>query len=334
MPNDFGQKIRELRKAKHLTQIMLASKVRLHPTYISKIENGIVIPDRRQIYALADALGASRFDLVILAGEFQNNSPDEYKEVVTGIAKIIIDEGWLTRIANELIGEGWPIHLRNSEKDRSQYPQNNKTNHRRHLTRSEIDRIADKVRDELDFASDRLTEKDLELFAYRLGLRTKQTRIASSNPDSELLGRFSPRTKTIELNSANRSSLERKRFTIAHEIGHAVIHTTDMLSGTSADSHCPGCEAEANAFAGALLMPAGAVKALVEARKDEDRNVVFDPLFRYALSKHFGVSVSAMEIRLIELGLITRNQLKKTYMPVSERRKLLQRNARYPELSV
>ncbi|MXW65129.1 MAG: ImmA/IrrE family metallo-endopeptidase [Bacteroidetes bacterium SB0662_bin_6] len=105
----------------------------------------------------------------------------------------------------------------------------------------------------------------------------------------------------------------RKRFTIAHEIAHYMLHrgegekayidnplhidlrATDSGSGTQQE------EKEANQFAAALLMPADQVRAAVAehpfdpSRDDELPN----------LARRFKVSPQAMTTRLIHLGLIS-----------------------------
>jgi transcriptional regulator with XRE-family HTH domain len=67
----FGDKIRELRKAKNLSQRDLAAKVKVNFTYISKIENGNLdfgdYPSDDLIRKLAKTLGADPDELLILA---------------------------------------------------------------------------------------------------------------------------------------------------------------------------------------------------------------------------------------------------------------------------
>jgi predicted transcriptional regulator len=103
----------------------------------------------------------------------------------------------------------------------------------------------------------------------------------------------------------------RQRFSIAHELGHFVLHYLPQPSGrglftctaqdmavTSADLERLHLrqELEANQFAAALLMPEAAVRAM--------HQVVGGRLF--ALSRHFQVSHQAMEIRLNRIGLPVR----------------------------
>ena len=102
----------------------------------------------------------------------------------------------------------------------------------------------------------------------------------------------------------------RKRFTIAHEIAHFVLHggeayidepphidfrAADSGSGTQQE------EKEANQFAAALLMPADQVRAAVAEQP-------FDPTQDDELpnlAQRFKVSPQAMTTRLIHLGLIS-----------------------------
>jgi HTH-type transcriptional regulator, competence development regulator len=67
----FGEKIRQLRRAKRLGQRGLAEKVGTSFTYISKIENGKLdfgdYPSEAMIHKLADALDADENELLVLA---------------------------------------------------------------------------------------------------------------------------------------------------------------------------------------------------------------------------------------------------------------------------
>lgn len=101
----------------------------------------------------------------------------------------------------------------------------------------------------------------------------------------------------------------RQRFTMAHELGHYVLHmnkgihidkksfSRNMLSQTGLDS----IEIEANRFAAELLMP----KMLVEQEmigKDDLIDIQEDIL--YQLANKFKVSTAAMSIRLQSLGYL------------------------------
>ena len=62
----FGQRLRELRKEKSMTQKELAAKAKIDFTYLSKIETGVMPPPRvKTILALAKGLGIDK-DAVIV----------------------------------------------------------------------------------------------------------------------------------------------------------------------------------------------------------------------------------------------------------------------------
>jgi Zn-dependent peptidase ImmA (M78 family) len=100
----------------------------------------------------------------------------------------------------------------------------------------------------------------------------------------------------------------RQRFTIAHEIGHAVLTAQDFLyvdkvarlrDARSAQGTDPA-EVEANAFAAELLMPADMLEREVQRRGGLD---VYDQDDVLELAGEFQVSTQALLIRLNMLGL-------------------------------
>jgi Zn-dependent peptidase ImmA (M78 family) len=102
----------------------------------------------------------------------------------------------------------------------------------------------------------------------------------------------------------------RQRFSIAHEIGHLVLHRgrpmvldhvrlnlRDEKSSTATDTE----EIQANAFAAELIMPADVVletmRGLGRERAGSEATIVSD------LAHHLDVSDQAMEYRLVNLGV-------------------------------
>jgi transcriptional regulator with XRE-family HTH domain len=59
----FGERIRELRKAKGLSQEELAFRAKIHRTYLGSIERGERNPALKNIAAIAKALGVSISEL-------------------------------------------------------------------------------------------------------------------------------------------------------------------------------------------------------------------------------------------------------------------------------
>ena len=127
-------------------------------------------------------------------------------------------------------------------------------------------------------------------------------------PTTELSGLLLPAEKRIWVNGAEAERSDgRRRFTIAHELGHWRLHARKGRARTAI--HCrpaeiddarPGLEidrkieAEANRFAAALLMPPGIL------RREAPQARLSIPL----LAKRFGVSTAAMKLQLNALELL------------------------------
>jgi Zn-dependent peptidase ImmA (M78 family)/DNA-binding XRE family transcriptional regulator len=122
-------------------------------------------------------------------------------------------------------------------------------------------------------------------------LESKGVRVFSLAVDAREVDAFSMwkgTTPFVFLNTVK--TTEHSRFDAAHELGHLVLHKHGPPHGREA-------EIEANAFASAFLMPEGSVRA--NAR----RFPTYDSLVK--LKKKWIVSVSALNYRLHELGLIS-----------------------------
>lgn len=113
-------------------------------------------------------------------------------------------------------------------------------------------------------------------------------------------------------------STTRRRFSLAHEIGHSLLHlSTEPPSDGEAVVSRPlevlfrdgvagqgtnAVEIDANTFAAALLMPESLVRARLRRRWEQDRGRSAD-LISADLADEFDVSTQAMRIRLVNLGL-------------------------------
>ena len=109
------------------------------------------------------------------------------------------------------------------------------------------------------------------------------------NPQlSEVAGMVDYSGKKLYVNKA--VTLGRQRFTLAHEIGHAVLHTGgDNLVDFRSNIENPAepREFEANKFAAALLMPrAEFARKWLEFRGNAD-----------LIARYFGVSPEAVRVR-------------------------------------
>lgn len=147
----------------------------------------------------------------------------------------------------------------------------------------------------------------VERIAKQLGLE-----IQDFNFGSEISGVLVVREGrgTIGVNADHH--LVRRRFTIAHEIGHFVLHhdvsqlfidhrkPSVFLRDTNSSTGERRQEIEANAFAAALLMPRNMVSTVSKGLGLD----VFDDEALIALSDAFGVSTQAISLRLAKLGYL------------------------------
>lgn len=168
-----------------------------------------------------------------------------------------------------------------------------------------IKRKVDKLRADCDIALDIIDIEDSDSVAVDLEhiANRKGIRIVTRSFKENISGMFFKQDGRLFLGVNENHSENRQRFTIAHEIGHYILHTNDPL-------HCDDKgevdkvylrselqsreETEANYFAADLLMP----ELLIDKSIDEDINTVD------ALAEHFKVSEEAMRYRLINLGYL------------------------------
>ena len=153
--------------------------------------------------------------------------------------------------------------------------------------------------------------KEHDLFKPNFEVRTLVKRLKITLEEKELgndVSGFLIVSNDHRIITVNKNNIEkRQNFTIAHEIGHFILHSRtqplfvdksprvlfrNSMSSTGEDK----MEVEANAFAAALLMP----RELIEDQIKKGPNDVIDAISY--LSKKFGVSDPAMTFRLSNLG--------------------------------
>lgn len=77
----FGARLRELRKRTGMSQRVVAEKVGINFTYLSKIESGVMSPpSEKLIIKLAKVLNADKDELITLAGKFPSDLTRSLKD--------------------------------------------------------------------------------------------------------------------------------------------------------------------------------------------------------------------------------------------------------------
>jgi Zn-dependent peptidase ImmA (M78 family) len=109
-------------------------------------------------------------------------------------------------------------------------------------------------------------------------------------------------------------SKARKRFTIAHELGHYLLHEGELVHfdaerpgfrvNLRSDGSDSDMEREANLFAAELLMPAKFLERDSRIKKLDLLDEKSSTDILAPVAKEYGVSVQALTYRLANLGLI------------------------------
>lgn len=106
----FGEKLRELRKAKNLSQRDLAARIGINFTYISKIENEKLdfaqFPSEELIRKMAAELDADEEELLLLAQKVPDRIRKRVIERPDAFRKFAdLDDETINRLLNEIEGE-------------------------------------------------------------------------------------------------------------------------------------------------------------------------------------------------------------------------------------
>lgn len=139
------------------------------------------------------------------------------------------------------------------------------------------------------------TEAPLETLAYLRGALVRDL------PMRGTLGRISRvGSRAIISISTNISYQPRRRWTIAHELGHLELHKTGSQlelckEADISELYDAGTEREANAFASEFLMPSALWNKRVDVKKP-DLDIV------RTLAREFEVSFTAAAIRFVKLS--------------------------------
>ncbi|HEX2102192.1 MAG TPA: ImmA/IrrE family metallo-endopeptidase [Solirubrobacteraceae bacterium] len=116
------------------------------------------------------------------------------------------------------------------------------------------------------------------------------------------------------LNGSKSQSVQRRRFTLAHELGHAwcghdgtvEVDTFATLSGRTSTP----LEVQANAFAAEFLVPRAGLDEVIQREPTLEDTVV--------VSTHFGVSAIMVVYRFEQLGLVSEQRGKQLEAEIND----------------
>lgn len=160
------------------------------------------------------------------------------------------------------------------------------------LSKQEIERLAEGLSRESGY----LEHKDLNQVVQQFGGEIEITDFWKDDVTGSLIV-DGPRDFVIKV--PKHTTRERDRFTIAHELGHYVLHylvagKDDLAEKMVADRYGSGLvEWQANWFAASFLMPAKEFQHLFTGEHDQ-----------FEVANYFGVSIPAVRTRAKALGLL------------------------------
>ena len=176
------------------------------------------------------------------------------------------------------------------------------------VAQNEIEVLADRTREAL-LIDPEGPVKHLTRACERAGIAVVPITLPNADDDeTEAVGHFGvscwpSRDEPALIGYFSGGPGDRHRYTIAHEIGHLVLHSNRRIIKDP--------EAEANRFAGALLVPES------QAREIFDTPVTLSELLR--LKAHWGVSAQALIMRGSQLGLIDEQRKASLFKQLSTR---------------
>ncbi len=96
--------------------------------------------------------------------------------------------------------------------------------------------------------------------------------------------------------------MERKRFTLFHELGHLLLNIDNKFTDKEQEKIC-------DQFAGAVLLPK---KILIQEIGEKRQRISLTELINF--QKQFGISIPAIMYRLVNLGVIPESKIKRFYI--------------------
>lgn len=179
----------------------------------------------------------------------------------------------------------------------------------RYLTIKRINNIAWKLLQDVGITEPKV---DLKKVTDHLGIRIEYDELGE-----DISGLLVNRGEKVVIGVNTNHPPSRRRFTIAHEIGHFVLgherkglfvdqhkHESYVIFRNERSSEGTNQqEIEANAFAAALLMPELFVKSEIRKLITKDNTFVLDESSIENLAKIFGVSSISMTYRMGNLDL-------------------------------
>jgi len=267
----FAERLERARKAAGLSMNALANEVGLSANAIKKYEHGTAMPSSSNLLKLAKALDVRteyffRPTKVIEQAERWQELLELYPDSVKPIPEFTLPNELPEQIFSLEQAEDLAIQMR-------------------HAWELGLNPIHDMI--------DTLEAK---------GVMIITTDVETDKKFDGLAGKIGS-TPVVVISTAQ--SGDRQRFTLAHELGHLVVHGR-LAEGIDEEKAC-------NAFAGAFLLP---TQSLIEHLGEKRRHI--EPRELLMLKHEYGISMLAALFRAGQCGIITPATQKNLFMLFSK----------------
>lgn len=296
MENLFATKLKELRERNKLSLQELADQVGVAKQSIHKFENGVVNPSSETLLKIADVLNVSY--------SFFYENPVSYNLSLQN------------------------IKFREKHKINNQQFENEiKEDVCKHLSKfmelsaiMDEDLVFENPLEGLEIATDRDIEKAAKLVRkkWKIGnapitdvvetLENKGVFVVEITRQEDFTGLSGMVNEEIPIIVLNEhfNSIERKRFTALHELGHIVLEFSEDISETRLERYC-------DMFAGAVLL----VDDVLYAELGKNRTVITLAELK-RIKELYGISIQAVIMRASTSGFIDNNTSKAWWQSYNE----------------
>ena len=286
----FAERLQRARKVAGLSMSKLAEEVGVSANAIKKYEHGINMPSSNNLLKMAKALDVRT--------EYFFRPVEVELEEIEYRKKFNLPKKLLNRLTADVMNqaERWAMLL-------DLYPDTDNPIPTFSLPTQlpkeiddfeEIEHISNQMRHEWNLGLDPIPE--LVTAMESKGTMIICMQVEDVNQFDGLAGRIG---KIPVIVFSNHLPGDRQRFTLAHELGHLVL-SSRLAEKLNEEKAC-------NRFAGAFLLPKKAVVEIIGKRRH-----MIEPIELLLLKHEFGISMTAILMRLEQCGVISAN-LKKQY---------------------
>jgi Zn-dependent peptidase ImmA (M78 family)/transcriptional regulator with XRE-family HTH domain len=294
----FSERLIRARKASGMSMSALAKEVGISANAIKKYEHGKNMPSSGKLLKLSKALGV-RSEYFFRPGKVKLSGIEYRKRAST-------PQKTLDRINGDVLdqAEQWTELLEFYPDSVLPVPKFKLPDNLPKIvdTSEGIELIADQVRSEWNLGfnpipdmMDTLESKGLMIICTDVKVNNKFDGLAGDINETPVV--------VVSIHQPG----DRQRFTLAHELGHLVLHGR-LSEDIDEEKAC-------NHFAGALLLPK---KAIIEHLGKKRRAI--EPRELYMLKQEFGLSMMGILFRSGQVGIISKSLQKNYYIQFNKLR--------------